>query len=73
MNVLGKVARRLLAPSLLLATVAVALSGCLVAPAGPPYAYVPGPYLAPAPVVVVPAPPPVAFGWGWGWPRRYWR
>lgn len=59
-------ARRALSLVILLAGVAVAASGCIVAPAYGPYGY--GPVYGP-PVVV--APPPVVFGWGWRGGRRW--
>jgi hypothetical protein len=43
MNALRKVPRGLVSLALLLVGVAIAASGCIVAPAGPPYAYAPGP------------------------------
>jgi hypothetical protein len=53
-------AGRALSLVILLASVALVASGCIVAPAYGPYGY--GPAYGP-PVVV--APPPIVIGWGW--------
>jgi hypothetical protein len=52
------------------AGLAALLSGCVVAPVGPPVAVYPSRpvYVEPAPVVVVPAP-----GYYRGWGYRHWR
>ena len=51
---------------------ALALGGCYVVPAGPPFVAAPA-YAAPAPVYVAPAPVYVygGYGWGWGWRHGY--
>ena len=63
-------ARRLQAGWLLLAG-ALALSGCVVAPAHPVYVAPAPVYVRPAPVYVVPA--PVYYGGGYYGGHRHWR
>jgi len=64
-----RVRRGILAFTLMVSFVAVALSGCIVVPG---YATPAPVYVAPAPVYVAPAP---VYVWhGWGWHRGYhWR
>ena len=62
---------RIVALALFVSMVAGGLSGCVVAPAGPPAYVAPAAvYVAPAPVYVAPAPVVVWGGWGW---HHHWR